>query len=418
MNKFFLFLSFVLLSYISNAQTWTQVQDFPYFKGGGGVSFVIGDYGYIGLCDTLITNGIDSRFFRYDAANDSWQPVAPFPGVKRRSAVSFVADGKGYVALGFAPSPVSALMNDVYQYDPVTDTWTQMNDFGGDARSGAFAITIDNHVIVGAGNGKNAAGVSTAKEDIWKYDYTTDTWSNQGAMPFEPRVGSSTFAINGKGYLSGGTKPNTSAINLWSDLWEYEPQSGTWVEKISAQGAVLGFDGAPAFAVGGKGYMCYGSKDHCAQYDPVTNQATILGDFLGLDWNRTGAVAFAVNNKGYFGLGAQYPPNNPAASGRQRDFWEMSLSVPTSTLVEPEQTVTIAPNPARSVVQVTTSLPENGTVRLLLTDATGRTVKEMTSEVKEAQLNISLNIADLASGTYYISIFTKNRTTIQSLVKM
>jgi hypothetical protein len=56
-------------------------------------------------------------------------------------------------------------LKDLWEYDPITDTWTQKADFGGVGRSNAFVFTIGPRAYVGNG----ATGTSTFVADMWAY---------------------------------------------------------------------------------------------------------------------------------------------------------------------------------------------------------------------------------------------------------
>ena len=54
--------------------------------------------------------------------------------------------------------------NEVWRYDPLTNSWTQLGDFPGSGRRWAVAANIDNRVFYGLGtNGTNF-------EDWWEFD--------------------------------------------------------------------------------------------------------------------------------------------------------------------------------------------------------------------------------------------------------
>jgi hypothetical protein len=59
-------------------------------------------------------------------------------------------NGKGYVGTGAGYNGATA---DFWEYDPVTDTWTQKADFGGGIRRDAIGFSINGKGYLGTGTG-------------------------------------------------------------------------------------------------------------------------------------------------------------------------------------------------------------------------------------------------------------------------
>ncbi len=68
---------------------------------------------------------------------------ADFPGGARYEAVAFGLGSFGYVGTGFDGSNA---LKDFYQYDPASDTWTDIG-FSGNKRYGAVAFTYNNRLM-------------------------------------------------------------------------------------------------------------------------------------------------------------------------------------------------------------------------------------------------------------------------------
>src|SRR5947207_9637065 len=68
-------------------------------------------------------------------AQDFWLQKADAGSSPRALAVGFSIGDKGYIGTG---SPFdNTYLDDFWEYDPATDTWTQKADFAGGARMGA-----------------------------------------------------------------------------------------------------------------------------------------------------------------------------------------------------------------------------------------------------------------------------------------
>src|SRR5687767_59645 len=97
----------------------------------------------------------------------SWSVQASLPSTGRSSSIMFSVGGKVYLALGGNTTTT----NQVWEFDTLTNNWTQKNNFPGVARGGAFAMVYNNKVYVGLGfDGTNYL------TDIWEYTPSNDSW--------------------------------------------------------------------------------------------------------------------------------------------------------------------------------------------------------------------------------------------------
>ena len=159
MKKFRLLASSVLLLILSSCNdeisdgdedgNWVKVSDYEGDTRTGAVSFVIGDFAYVGLG----TDGDDyfTDFWRYDPSRNFWEEIAPFPGIGRISAVAFATDGNGYVGTGFNEDLETEELGDFWKYDPTSDEWTEIAPFGGSERYSAVAFSVNGQGYVGTG---------------------------------------------------------------------------------------------------------------------------------------------------------------------------------------------------------------------------------------------------------------------------
>ena len=73
---------------------------------------------------------------------NSWTKKADFGALKRERAVAFSIGEYGYVATGEDTNNVT--YNDLWRYDPVSDTWSQMANLPGSTRRNAVGFSLDN----------------------------------------------------------------------------------------------------------------------------------------------------------------------------------------------------------------------------------------------------------------------------------
>jgi N-acetylneuraminic acid mutarotase len=281
------------------------------------VSFSIGGKGYAG---TGVTLGPGNDFWEYDPITDVWTQKANVPGGTRSAAVGFSIGDKGYIGLGDSLHYISHY-SDFYEYDPASNVWTRKADFSGGARSGATGFSIGNKGYVGTGSMRDSqspfTGIST--NDFWEFDPASNVWTQKANFAGTARLYASGFSIGEKGYVGLG---RNSSYNLYNDFWEYNPTIDVWVKKANFSGAAR--YGAASFNIGDKGYVGTGygglerSNNDFWEYDPTTNawtqKATYSGDPREL------AIGFSIGNKGYLGTG--YRSNNEYTFGPKCDLWE------------------------------------------------------------------------------------------------
>src|SRR5206468_1140961 len=99
------------------------------------------------------------------------------------------------------------------------DTWTQKADFGGTARYAAVGFSIGSKGYIGTGT-----EIGSNVQDIWEYDPTTNSWTQKADYGGGPRSHAAGFGIGSKGYI--GTGETTDAI-LKKDFWEFDPIANT-----------------------------------------------------------------------------------------------------------------------------------------------------------------------------------------------
>ncbi len=295
------------------------------------VSFVISNFAYVGTgWDGLNTRYND--FWKYDPVGNVWSQITSMPaGTARSSAVAFAANNKGYVGTGYDGFNY---LNDFYELDLTSNTWTKKADFTGSPRYEAVAFGIADQGYVGTGfDGSNAL------KDFYQYDPTKDTWTDIG-FSGNKRYGAVTFVNNNIAYLVTGVNSGT----MQTDFWKFDPSSTSakWTElrHINNYSSDAYDDGyttiarwnASAFIIGNYAYISTGENivpyTYTWQYTFPNAQGT--GDV----WNEktpfegpptTGAVGFsltgtATDGGGFIATG-RTAPGQAGASDYLRQFF-------------------------------------------------------------------------------------------------
>lgn len=309
-----------LLVLNSFGQGWVQKTNFGGMARGNAIGFSIGNLGYVGM-------GYDgpnyfNDLWEYDPSTDTWTQMASLPADQRYAPVGFSIGAKGYVGTGI--DQMAKLYNDFWEYDPPpNNSWVQKTNFGGAARVHAVGFAIGDRGYLGTG----VAG-ATYYNDFWEYDPTDlingldangnpmGSWTQKANVGGNVRRSATAMAINGMGYIGMGMSP---AYN--NDFWEYDPSLDSWTQKATFGGSAR-ID-AFGLSLAGRGYagLGYSGAYHGDLWE-YTPGAGVMGgtwlqlcNFLGTP--RAGCTSvFTANGRGYVGTGND-------GTGFQNDFWEL-----------------------------------------------------------------------------------------------
>jgi len=225
--------------------TWSQKASLPERPRRSLVSFSIGTKGYI--CVGIdSTSNFTNEVWEWDQTTNTWTQKSDFPGPCRALSVGFSIGAKGYIGTG---EGCGGNQRDFWEYDPTSDTWTQKADFGGLARYDAQGFSIGNKGYIGGGI--SDIGPSFWQIDFWEYDPDSDTWSQMSNLP-EYRCNGVGFSIGDRGYFCTGVN-NVSQLN---DLIEWDQSKNLWIHKSSLPANVRHVP--IGFSIGNNGYVGMG----------------------------------------------------------------------------------------------------------------------------------------------------------------
>lgn len=317
---------------------WGIVTPFGGAPRSGAVQFTIGSKVYVGLGynpnsaddeeeDELVKDGYFNDVYVFDG--DNWSRIALFPGDRRERAVAFSIGNYGYVGLGYNRKLDKRELRDIWRYDPAEDEWTKMDaEFLGSARYNAIAFSINGKGYVGTG--KDASGNYTG--DFYEYEPGTDTWTQIASLKGQKREAAFAFVINNKAYVGGGLNNDSYT----TDFFEFDPTKlgttdGPWtslentddddnnydeyiaaVQRYDAVTMVLNDKGRAYVATGIAGGAISKSV---YEFNPEGAEWTEMTSFEGNA--RSLAVGFVISNRIYLGTG-QYN------TSRYDDIWEFA----------------------------------------------------------------------------------------------
>jgi len=333
---------------------WRSMTDF--FSARDFVSgFSIGDYGYVclGLRDSSGNNIANDDLWQYDPTTDTWTQMANFSGAVRWGAAAFVVGDRAWVGTGRNTSANS--FQDFFMFDPASNTWAQKASYPGAARRGAtgFATGGKGYVACGWNN-------PTYYNDMYEYDTANDAWTSKasvGSTGFNYPIG---FSYGGKGYIGGGN----NGANYYSDFYEYDPGTDSWTSKTSMTN---GRYGAAAFVIGDYAYMVGGLTlsgvlSDMEKYDFVTDK-WVAGP---ANINRSQmSAAFALKGQGYVVAGDTLA-SNAGKLPYVTQFDTMNLNTVLT------KGLTACPNTTFEVmVSPTDTLDDGNTFTVQLSDSSG-----------------------------------------------
>lgn len=228
---------------------WTRKKNLSGLHGA--VSFVIGEYGYVGTGEGVNGSATDN-FFRYNPATDEWSGVSAYPGGKVMYASAFAINGKGYVGTGMTDATV--MVNDFYEFDPASG-WKKKANYPGTPVGFAMGFSIGEKGYIGLGSINSFEDYTT---QLCEYDPAIDQWVIKKYLPFDKEVRSPVaFVIDGKGYFGLG------GFDTDGTIWEYDPVTNT----VTRDGEFKAFSriGATVFQLSDRAII--GSGDFDGYYD-------------------------------------------------------------------------------------------------------------------------------------------------------
>ena len=114
----------------------------------------------------------------YDIATDTWTTGAPMPDVRAFMGSGY-HNGKIYLVGGYTTGNVDPSFGQVWQYDPVANTWDTSRASMPITLGGPGSGIINGHIYIAGG--RNLA--NTNLNTLYDYDIAANTWTARANLP-------------------------------------------------------------------------------------------------------------------------------------------------------------------------------------------------------------------------------------------
>lgn len=202
---------------------WFRLNDLPFFCND--------TYMWKGL--SLNNEGhvlLTREHWKYDPQTNKWSELKEFPDQYRFDPGIFSANNKIYLVSGKHKNEVETYYaNDFWEYDNSTDSWTKKEDFPGHARSLSASFSIGSNGYIVAGYFPYSTTYGDNYNDDWKFDTTTEKWSNISNYPLSRHLwGVNNFSTTQMGdevYIGLGHQ-------IENNIYKYSESSNVWTKII------------------------------------------------------------------------------------------------------------------------------------------------------------------------------------------
>lgn len=359
------------------AQEWEEKASLPASLNGRHhpVMFTDNEVAYY-LTGANSTVESSDDFYRYDPVTDTWTQLDDFPGVARGFSIGVQTPTKGYIGFGLAQS---GPLNDLWEFDFETETWTELSPCPCDPRfHPAFLASEDGKLYMGLGGGNGN------KNDWWQYDIATDTWEEKATFPSFVRHHPYQFNIGEYQYVGMG-----HGAGIYNDLYRYDSTTDTWEQMadLPAEGRVAGAQ----FDYNGKGYVLSGDGDdhwfmdegEFWEYDPEMDSWTQLPSHPGR--SRWAPAALVMQGIVYFSSGYDYD-NDIYINDLLAYQLEEVMSNVNETI--DESLLSIFPNPTAGELTIELDLSIGHLEEILVFDVLGQLLDRLSPNNNTIHLNL------------------------------
>ena len=239
---------------------------------------------YDRVCGTMVVNGYGPgpQTWMFNHSNNTWiqmNPIAPIP-TRERGAMSYDVRAERTVLFGgYLYLYSMEASNETWTYDSRNNTWTNRTpSISPSARICSVISYIDSTSEILLFGGASDWRYGICYNDTWKYNYTTNNWTNL-TKPNGPSLYSSFSSSNTMVY---NAKRNEVLLTLGASTWIFDVSTNDWTQINTA-------------TTHRSGYGC------TLVYDSINDETVLFGGcsydgWLGETWAFNHRVLFKEGN--------------------------------------------------------------------------------------------------------------------------
>ncbi len=204
-----------ILGIESNAQSWEALNPIPFRNHhSNGLSYDGKAYIIQGEYLGSGPNASPNNLWEYNPVDDSWTTIGQFPGPSRGFAIGDEWDGKYYYGFGSSADASGSGLNDLWVFDPVDQSFTELPECPCQGRAHPALVAQNGKIFMGAGSGNNGN-----LDDWWEFDLSTQIWTQKPDIPGAARHHPFFFGVDNKVYVGGGHVTNWIEWDMDTETW-------------------------------------------------------------------------------------------------------------------------------------------------------------------------------------------------------
>jgi N-acetylneuraminic acid mutarotase len=305
------------------AQVFTQKTDFVDTRNRA-FSFAVGNKFYTGTGRDA--SGVMNNFmYEYNPSTDVWTQLNDFPTAPVRNCISMVINDTAYAGFGWDGTNAIGW----YQYDAGNDSWTVKNSLCNAGQfSGTFTLNGKGYSVCGSG--------ATTHNQLWEYDPVSDAWNQKANFPGAAR--DLVFADTANGYAFAGLGDGFFAAPFYTDIYKYDATTDTWTAITPIPNTPSGgvVQGGTFFHASYNGKIILMNLGQINTTDPDDYNSIFVYDAATDSWN----FYYQANTSGLRAEGIYAQTGSKAYVGAGwfttdfTDFWEMDLAALLTSVEE------------------------------------------------------------------------------------
>jgi len=251
-------------SFNAKNNTWTQMSPAISPGGVGG-----GDMTYDSKADRIILSVISVDLttletWAYDANSDTWTRLADGPYNMLGQRIAYDTESDRTIMFGGFEMTKYKYVDETWAYDYNTDTWTNMQPpyrpYGRNYHGMAYDPKADRVVVWGGDKG------ASKKEDVWTYDYNTNTWER-----FKYDYGPTNRYYHTLVYNDKADKIITYGGYSYGndETWTYDLNTNTWQQMYPADNPGIISRYTMVYAKDANRIILFGGQDGAERFQYV-----------------------------------------------------------------------------------------------------------------------------------------------------